>query len=1000
MERLGRMAVNFSDPPARPHSVSLFRFGVYVSFFLSGLTSLLFEVIWSRQFVTVFGNSSYAISIVLCAYMAGIGLGGLLGGRLADRLTRRIFAFALVQAVIAFCALAIPPALDWMRLFVPTLFVWSSHSVLISAIARFSLSFAILVVPCFLMGTTLPLLVRAVTDSDKIIGSRIGLLYCVNTLGAALGCLAGGFWLIGAFGLRATNLLAVVINFVIAVVALAISLRNDVALPASPVHQTQMPGHYESRVPSSLLLTIALLNGFAAIVCEVLWVRYISFMVGSTYVFPIILCIYLLGAGLGSLFYGLLAGRIRRPAQTLGIVELLMAILIPVMFITSVSVFVRISPPIQIPQAIAVIAVFLPTVLMGFAFPLLCTVYGRGVQTLGSRTGLLFAVNTVGTVLGAILPIFVLIPFLGIQLTLLLVSVLYGVMGIFLLVFTCFRNRLSFLTFALPAAGVYAAALFLFFAVVPSDLCKRVFLATDFALAKHTDILFYREGCTGTAVVTQNRINNCRTVYINGISEVPLLYPHQLCFKMIGDLAPMLHPTPDDVLMICFGGGVAAGATSVLPDVKSLTIVDLEQSVVKAASLLSQENNNLLQNPKAHVVIDDGRNYIMTSQRKWPVIISDSTHPKSGDSWVLYTREFYQQVRDHLADDGVFVEWVPIHGLKTDEFKIIARTFQSVFPHTSLWVVHGVDEQARFVAYVLFAATPQPLKIDVANLQNRLSAEPVRRDLEPYGLHTPAGFLDSFLCAEDSLRKWTGPGPVNTDDLPFTQYKTWYSRGPMFRNSDFLEPMEDIWPFLCNAGSEENAKLLRQALALRANVNRLALAGNLDKAYSVLPDDIRYRQMKSLYEKGPQYVNALVDLFRDDLKVLESLAILRISGPGGLQAATPIYQRILKLDPKNVNALNCLGAICINANLLPQAQNYLTLAVQQQPDCLNARYNLGLVFYRQGLAKQALPHLRYCLSKDPTDQAVKTMLAYIENSPKAAPQDNNSIETLASKIQN
>jgi spermidine synthase len=994
------MTANFSAPPARPHRVSLFRFGVYVSFFLSGLTSLLFEVIWSRQFVTVFGNSSYAISIVLCAYMAGIGLGGLLGGRLADRLTRRIFAFAVVQVVVAFCALAIPPMLDWMRLLVPTLSVLSSHSLLISAIARFGLSFAILVVPCFLMGTTLPLLVRAVTDSDKIIGSRIGLLYCVNTLGAALGCLAGGFWLIGAFGLRATNLLAVVINFVIAFVALAISIRNDVALPAVPVHQTQMPDHYESRVPSSLLLTIAFLNGFAAIVCEVLWVRYISFMVGSTYVFPIILCVYLLGAGLGSLVYGLLAGRIRRPAQMLGVAELLMAILIPVMFITSASVFVRNSPPIHNPQAIAVIAVFLPTVLMGFAFPLLCTVYGRGVQTLGSRTGLLFAVNTIGTVLGAILPIFVLIPFFGIQSTLLLVSVLYGIMGILLLAFTCLKNRPSILTVALPAAGVYAVALFLFFTLVPSDLCKQVFLATDFALAKHTDILFYREGCTGTAVVTRNHINDCRTVYINGVSEVPLLYAHQLCFKMIGDLAPMLHPAPDDVLMICFGGGVAAGATSVLPDVKSLTIVDLEQSVVKAASLLSQENNNLLQNPKAHVVIDDGRNYIMTSQRKWPVIVSDSTHPKSGDSWVLYTRELYQQVRDHLADDGVFVEWVPIHGLKIDEFKIIARTFQSVFPHTSLWVVHGVDEQARFVAYVLFAATPQPLKIDVANLQSRLSAEPVRRDLEPYGLHTPAGFLDSFLCAEDSLRRWTATGPVNTDDLPFTQYKTWYSRGPMFRNTDFLEPMEDIWPFLFNAGSEENAKLLRQALSLRAKINRLALAGNLDKAYSFLPDDIRYRQMKSLYEKGPQYVNALADLFRDDLKVLELLARLRLSGPGGLQATTPIYLRILKLDPKNVNALNTLGAICINANLLPQAQNYLTLAVQQQPDYFNARYNLGLVFYRQGRGKEAIPHLRYCLSKNPTDQAVKGMLAYIENPPKSAPQDNNSTDTLASKISN
>ena len=416
--------------------------------------------------------------------------------------------------------------------------------------------------------------------------------------------------------------------------------------------------------------------------------------------------------------------------------------------------------------------------------------------------------------------------------------------------------------------------------------------------------------------------------------------------------------------------------------------------------MLSQENNGLLQNPKAKVVIDDGRNYIMTSQRKWPVIISDSTHPKSGDSWVLYTREFYSQVRDHLTDDGVFVEWVPIHFLRVAEFKIIARTFQSVFPHTSLWVVHGVDEQAQFVSYVLLAATPEPLKIDVANLQKRLSAEPVRRDLEPYGLHTPDGFLDSFLCAEDSLRNWTGPGPVNTDDLPFTQYMTRYSHGPMFRNADFLEPMEDIWPRLFNTGSDENAKQLRQALALRANVNRLALSGRPDKAYAVIPHDIRYQQMKRLYEKGPQYVDALVNLFRDNAGVLELLAILRLSGPGGLQATAPIHQRILKLDPKNVQALNSLGAICINANLLPQAQNYLNLAIQQQPDCFNARYNLGLVLYRAGRPNEAVPHLRYCLNKDPNDQTVKKMLALIENPPKSAPQDNNSTESLASKIQN
>jgi tetratricopeptide (TPR) repeat protein len=221
----------------------------------------------------------------------------------------------------------------------------------------------------------------------------------------------------------------------------------------------------------------------------------------------------------------------------------------------------------------------------------------------------------------------------------------------------------------------------------------------------------------------------------------------------------------------------------------------------------------------------------------------------------------------------------------------------------------------------------------------------------------------------------------------------------MFRNADFLEPMENIWPFLFNAGSEEDAKLLREALVLRANVNRLALAGDLDKACSLLPDDIRYRRMKLLYEKGPQYVSALVDIFRDDSKVLELLAVLRLSGPAGLRGTIPIYQRILKLDPKNVNALTTLGAICISANLLPQAENYLTLAVQQQPDYFAARYNLGLVFYRQGRAREAVPHLRYCLSKDPDNQAVKGMLAYIDNL-KSVPRDNNSVSTPASKIQN
>jgi spermidine synthase len=202
------MSAELPNLRVRQLKVVFTRWGIYFCFFLSGATALLFEMLWSRQFVTVFGNSSYSISIVLCAYMAGLGLGGLFGGRIADRITQRAIVFGAAVALITLWAILIPAMLDWLRIIVPTLAALSPESLLVSTIARFGLSFAILLVPCFLMGTTLPILVRAITESDRAIGSRIGVLYCLNTLGAAVGCLAAGFWLLQSFGLPQSGLIS------------------------------------------------------------------------------------------------------------------------------------------------------------------------------------------------------------------------------------------------------------------------------------------------------------------------------------------------------------------------------------------------------------------------------------------------------------------------------------------------------------------------------------------------------------------------------------------------------------------------------------------------------------------------------------------------------------------------------------------------------------------------------------------------------------------------
>ncbi len=342
--RFSRMNNDRTNPNAHHPRLVFMRFGIYACFFLSGATSLIFEVLWSRQFVTVFGNSSYAISIVLCAYMAGLGLGGLHGGRLADRAAQPAAVYGIIQAIIAAYALAIPPLMNLLRTIVPTLPILSPDSLLVSTLARFGFSFTILIMPCFLMGATLPLLVRAVTESDRFIGQRIGTLYCLNTLGAALGCFAAGFLMVDTLGLRGMNLVAVGVNFAIAIAAFVLSkpAESRIAEPTAP-KESYKP--QESTVPGWLLLTVGFLNGLAGLACEVLWVRYMAFFGDSTYVFPTILCIYLFGMGLGSLIYGLFAKRFRRSTRALGLVEILLALSAPATFIISALVFATGPPP-------------------------------------------------------------------------------------------------------------------------------------------------------------------------------------------------------------------------------------------------------------------------------------------------------------------------------------------------------------------------------------------------------------------------------------------------------------------------------------------------------------------------------------------------------------------------------------------------------------------------------------------------------------------------------
>jgi len=228
---------------------------------------------------------------------------------------------------------------------------------------------------------------------------------------------------------------------------------------------------------------------------------------------------------------------------------------------------------------------------------------------------------------------------------------------------------------------------------------------------------------------------------------------------------------------------------------------------------------------------------------------------------VLYTREFYQSVKASLKPGGIFMQWLPTHRVSVMEYKIILRTFQSVFPHTSVWLVSGFDENGSMFTTTLLLATPQRLSIDVARLRRRLSEPAVRRDLEPWDLHQPVGVLECFLCGEDRAREWTRGAPINTDDLPYTQYMTAFSKGPMCDPTVFAGLLESVWPYLTNTGDAAASRRLREELDRHRAAWRAYLSGHLSRAFAMLPDSGKMQRIRQNIESGGRYWDRLVSLY-------------------------------------------------------------------------------------------------------------------------------------------
>ncbi|HET9224448.1 MAG TPA: fused MFS/spermidine synthase, partial [Roseiflexaceae bacterium] len=367
-------------------------------------------------------------------------------------------------------------------------------------------------------------------------------------------------------------------------------------------------------------------------------------------------------------------------------------------------------------------------------------IYGSGAEAVGRRVGRLYALNTIGAALGAFVAGFGLIPVLGLQRAALVLALLNLAVGAVALLRAEVTPRLQ-LGGALAAAIVGAAL-----------LPDGVYLG--FREGAIPQLVYYREGADATVAVFHVQEPEMKISFVNGRNEVPTDPQSMRAFYMLGHLPALLRPQAQSALMVSFGNGIATGAMS-RHNIPRIQAVELVAEQVEAARLYAQENRDVLDYPGLNISIEDGRNYLLRSDERFDIITADATHPVNTSSWALFTREFYELVRQRLSDDGVFIQWLPFHDLASQDFRDIVKTFQGSFPHTTLWYTGG--------SHTFLVATPRPLtRADVLGLEAQLSASDAGADLGD-----SRKLASDLLMEEDAVARYTAGARVVTDDDAF-----------------------------------------------------------------------------------------------------------------------------------------------------------------------------------------------------------------------------------------
>ena len=719
-------------------------FGVLaILFFLSGASALIYQVLWLRMLALVLGVTVYAASTVLASFMAGLAIGSAVAGRIADRVRRPLAWFGAAELLIAATAVSSPFALDLIGSLYVSLAAGRTAPAL--AVARIVCSALVLLPPTILMGATLPLVLRSSLVRTPAIGERISLLYGINTCGAIAGALLAGFVLIGHVGMTRTLQLAAAVSASVGVAAILLARRTaTVPLPSPPVEPR--PG--ESRSRSALIVPIAFFfSGFTSLALEVVWFRtLVLYFPATTYAFTAMLGTVLAGIAGGSL---MAAPWLRRKEPTLvlfGALHVAIAVATALGF-RALAYSYGGAESFRDLIAGAALTILPASILMGAAFPIGCRLWLQTTGDSGRRVGVLYSTNLAGAILGSLAAGFVLLPAIGSARSIACLAAVSAATGLAVLLTSAPRARSTVVPAALVLALIVGAAIRKLPDPFTTGLMKRY---------REAGRIFMRDEGVQTTVSVHVRELGSRQLYLDGLHQASDGRDVVRLHRQIGHLPMLLHPDPERALVIGLGGGATAGAVS-LHHTVDVDVVELAPGVVRAASWFSHINDDVLTRPNVRVTIDDARNYLMLGRGRYDVITADIIQPTHAGAGLLYSREYFMLARRALADGGLMVQWV---GPRSDmHYRLIARTFQDVFPETTVWG-----------GGTLLIGALRPLTIDRGLLAERIARSGLADTLSSIGFGGSDQMVAHYAAGPSELRRFLGPGPILTDDRPLLEY--------------------------------------------------------------------------------------------------------------------------------------------------------------------------------------------------------------------------------------